>query len=230
MTKSTSAAAATIDLAAVAEELRTELGHCRGHLASAVVHALRVGDLLRQAKDHVAHGEWRAWLESNCALSERQAQKYMQLAEHRGELDQDDPDWPTKLTINGALRRLRKLLDRTEEAAPPPQVPAAQEKDDEDENSGNDAEVLKVHQQRCRRLKRFRPGGRPAKVDLPVIEAVDRNMEAFTREVVRLARKHGRSLCKKEELGDADSDFVAMVLFSKLESDPARYFAPQQAS
>jgi hypothetical protein len=158
----------------------------------------------------------------------------MQLAEHRAELDRDDPDWPTKLTINGALRQLRKLLDPSEAVASP-QTPAGGEEDDGDaddgedgdEDSNKDGEELKRHQQRCRRLKRFLPGGKPAKADFPVIEVVDKSLEAFIREVVGLARKHGQSLCKKEELQDTDGDFIAMVLFSKLDPDAAKYFAPQ---
>jgi hypothetical protein len=218
MTQPLSTTEVITDLAAVAAELRTELGYCRGHLASAVQHALRVGELLRQANEQVPHGEWR------------QSQKYMKLAAGRVELDKDDPDWHKTLTINGALRRLGKLLDRAEESTAQSPVSAAGE---EKEEVGTDKESptvqSKLHEQRCRRLKRFLTGGKLTKSDLPVMEAVDTTLETFTREVVRLARKQGQSLCKKEELEGADGDFVAMVLFSKLDTDAARCFAPQMS-
>jgi hypothetical protein len=41
--------------------------------------ALRLGELLLQAKAKVGHGKFKAWLERNCELSERSAQRYMAL-------------------------------------------------------------------------------------------------------------------------------------------------------
>jgi hypothetical protein len=43
--------------------------------------ALYLGDLLLQAKAKVGHGKFKRWLEKNCDLSERSAQRYMQLQE-----------------------------------------------------------------------------------------------------------------------------------------------------
>jgi hypothetical protein len=43
--------------------------------------ALRLGELLLQAKAKVGHGKFKAWLDRNCHLSERSAQRYMALKE-----------------------------------------------------------------------------------------------------------------------------------------------------
>ncbi len=52
------------------------------HNASATIahRAMRAGRALLEAKDLVAHGKWSAWLQSNCGLSGRTAQRYMQIA------------------------------------------------------------------------------------------------------------------------------------------------------
>lgn len=48
---------------------------------TAVQYAAKCGEKLIQAKATCAHGEWLPWLEVNCNLKERQARKYMRLAE-----------------------------------------------------------------------------------------------------------------------------------------------------
>jgi Protein of unknown function (DUF3102) len=49
-------------------------------------HAIAAGQLLVEAKELVAHGEWLPWLQANCRLSERQARTYMRLARNRHRL------------------------------------------------------------------------------------------------------------------------------------------------
>ena len=48
---------------------------------TAVQYAAKCGEKLIQAKAACAHGEWLPWLGENCTLKERQARKYMRLAE-----------------------------------------------------------------------------------------------------------------------------------------------------
>jgi hypothetical protein len=45
--------------------------------------AVAMGDLLNQAKNRMAHGNWSAWLQANCELSERTAQRYMSIADNK---------------------------------------------------------------------------------------------------------------------------------------------------
>jgi hypothetical protein len=51
--------------------------------ADAVKAAMDAGDALILAKEKVGHGDWMLWLEKNCALSDRTARVYMQLAQGR---------------------------------------------------------------------------------------------------------------------------------------------------
>ena len=50
-------------------------------MRTALGHACRAGDLLIEAKRQLGHGDWLPWLRQHCTdVSERTAQKYMQLA------------------------------------------------------------------------------------------------------------------------------------------------------
>jgi Protein of unknown function (DUF3102) len=68
----------------------------------AVLHAIRAGDLLLQAKARVGHGGWLPWLADNFPASTRTAQGYMRLARHR-----EDAQRLAHLGIAQALRALR---------------------------------------------------------------------------------------------------------------------------
>jgi Protein of unknown function (DUF3102) len=61
-------------LAVIADEVRIAL---RREIADVV----KIGELLKEAKDAAGHGNFRSWLKEECALSERTAQRYM--AVHR---------------------------------------------------------------------------------------------------------------------------------------------------
>jgi Protein of unknown function (DUF3102) len=52
-----------------------------------IVRAFRAGELLTKAKDGVPHGTWAVWLERNCKLPERTAQRYMRMHTKRGEIE-----------------------------------------------------------------------------------------------------------------------------------------------
>ena len=66
-------------LLALAQDIRA------GHRAAdesarmAIEHAQRTGDLLIEAKDLVPHGQWSEWLRRETGLSQRTAQRYMQI-------------------------------------------------------------------------------------------------------------------------------------------------------
>jgi hypothetical protein len=56
---------------------------------NALARAIEAGMLLIQAKaKYGQHGVWKSWLNANCELSERTAQRYMKLAEGRNKLEQ----------------------------------------------------------------------------------------------------------------------------------------------
>jgi len=75
-----------IELQEIASEIRSENDKIVCHARNMLESALRVGELLTQAKSLVRHGEWTQWIEENCRISSRQAQKYMQLYEGREQL------------------------------------------------------------------------------------------------------------------------------------------------
>jgi Protein of unknown function (DUF3102) len=72
-----------------------------------VQHALVAGELLTEAKGKIAHGRWLPWLEANCGLSERTAQRYMRLFNERGTLEANTTR-VSDLSIRGGLNLLAK--------------------------------------------------------------------------------------------------------------------------
>lgn len=45
--------------------------------ANVVSRAIKAGELLKEAKAKLPHGEWLSWLKKQCELSQRTAQRYM---------------------------------------------------------------------------------------------------------------------------------------------------------
>jgi len=67
-------------LPTLAEQINAEHQKWEAAARDALGHALKVGELLIEAKAQVTHGEWGAWVDENCAFSQRTAQLYMQVA------------------------------------------------------------------------------------------------------------------------------------------------------
>lgn len=65
---------------------------------SAVVHARDCGTTLLAAKAKLKHGEFGAWVRENCQFSERQAQRYMLIAQRWERLVQSELGADTKTT------------------------------------------------------------------------------------------------------------------------------------
>jgi DNA N-6-adenine-methyltransferase (Dam)/Protein of unknown function (DUF3102) len=85
---------------------RIEAEHQAVHRAArtALEHAAECGRLLIEAKSSVGHGGWLPWIEANLSFGERQAQKYMRLAQNTDALP--DANSNSHLTIDGALKLL----------------------------------------------------------------------------------------------------------------------------
>jgi hypothetical protein len=85
----------------LAARIRAEHEATASALRSGIQHAIAAGELLIEAKAQLPHGQWLPWLKDNCALSLRQAQKYMRLA-------RSSANTPLKahLTIDEALDAL----------------------------------------------------------------------------------------------------------------------------
>jgi hypothetical protein len=87
--------------------------------------AFPVGDALTQARAQVAPGQWAKWLKANCFLSRRTAELYMQLAQHREELEKRMVELPT-LSLRAAAQLIAKPKEAPKKKAPPPPKPALQ--------------------------------------------------------------------------------------------------------
>ena len=68
------------DLATLANEINDLHDRATEAARTAVEHDRECGELLIQAKDQIGHGGFLPWLEADCRVKPRQAQKYMKLA------------------------------------------------------------------------------------------------------------------------------------------------------
>jgi hypothetical protein len=89
---------------------------------NAIERASACGRLLIQAKARAGHGQWLAWVAAHLSFGDRQARKYMQLAQHRDQIGLENAD----LTLDGALALI--AVPRRETPAAPttasdPEVP-----------------------------------------------------------------------------------------------------------
>ena len=76
-----------------------------GSARSAIEHAVRCGQLLIEAKASIGHGGWLPWVKANLTFGDRQAQKYMRLADHSDQIRTES----SHLSINEALELARKF-------------------------------------------------------------------------------------------------------------------------
>jgi hypothetical protein len=74
-------------LSALAKNIRTEHAAAQTAMCLSVAHAFNCGAALIQAKAAVPSGMWFRWLWINCKLSKRTALRYIRIAKHRVEID-----------------------------------------------------------------------------------------------------------------------------------------------
>lgn len=99
---------------ALAGEINAAHAECEAAAHTSLQHAMRAGDLLRQVKDGLPHGEWGAWIKQHCTFSERLAQTYMRIAR---ELPKANPQRVADLSVREAVALISK--PKAEPAAPP---------------------------------------------------------------------------------------------------------------
>ena len=90
---------------------------------NAIERASACGRLLIQAKARAGHGQWLAWVAAHLSFGDRQARKYMQLAQYRDQIGLENAD----LTLDGALALIAAQRRETPAApmtASDPAVPA----------------------------------------------------------------------------------------------------------
>lgn len=99
------------ELDELAEQIRVEHEACEESAESAVMHAIRAGELLTEAKARVRRGEWLPWLAQNFAGTRQMASGYMRLYRHRDEME-------NAFSIRGALKELAEPRDAEQEKEP----------------------------------------------------------------------------------------------------------------
>jgi hypothetical protein len=109
----------TPSLADLAHTVRDGIESVNETMRNALRIAFTVGEALIAARQQVEPGYWGQWLKTNCSLSRRTAEVYVQLAQHRCELEQHIAEFP-----NLSLRAARKLITKplkatTQKKAPP---------------------------------------------------------------------------------------------------------------
>jgi hypothetical protein len=79
-------------------------------LGNALIAAMRAGDALIAARQHVPEGKWTQWVEDHCEISERTARAYIRVAQARPELE-DRQRVAGPLSFRAALEYLREPRD-----------------------------------------------------------------------------------------------------------------------
>jgi Protein of unknown function (DUF3102) len=101
-------------LIGLAARIRAEHKAASKALKASVVHAIKAGELLLEAKRTVAHGEWLGWLQANCEIPERTAQAYMRLARLPIEKRNAVADLPLRDALSAIRSRERQIADAEE--------------------------------------------------------------------------------------------------------------------
>jgi hypothetical protein len=97
------------------------------HAGTAITHALNVGEMLLQAKEACAHGQWLPWLRQNVSFSDRTAQGYMRLAS-RKEIRNDVADMSVRKALQYMATPRKSALedDLAASVGHPPRKPVTE--------------------------------------------------------------------------------------------------------
>jgi Protein of unknown function (DUF3102) len=97
----------TANLPELAGKINETVKAAESSAASAMQHAMQAGELLRQAKALVAHGDWLKWLTVNCTkVAPRTAQVYMRLSSKVPELPEANTQHVAYLPVREAIRAI----------------------------------------------------------------------------------------------------------------------------
>src|ERR1700730_11650310 len=99
-----------VDLPALARKINDNHRDILSNAKTMVTKAIAAGDALIAAKFAVEDGTWLRWVRENTTVSERTAQLWMQLAEHKRQLEVEARERGATIadqTMNEAIRSLR---------------------------------------------------------------------------------------------------------------------------
>jgi hypothetical protein len=101
------------ELAQLVARIKSDLAAVASAAQNVVEKAKVVGEDLIRAKDRVEHSKWKDWLTSNFALSQRSAERYMQLANGwtklQGKLDDKTRHGMANLSLNKAIALIAEV-------------------------------------------------------------------------------------------------------------------------
>ncbi|MCA1444707.1 DUF3102 domain-containing protein [Ensifer sp. IC4062] len=117
MTGQTNSAAV---LAGLAEEINAHADAQRACEMKGLMHVIRIGELLHEAKKVTPHGGFMAWVKANTKVSQRMAQMYMQIAADERVVGMIEHEYETvshltfrkAVELAGRHRREEKLVER----------------------------------------------------------------------------------------------------------------------
>lgn len=69
------------------QEIKKELSELNQSLKMSVQKAIKIGELLTQQKEYVGHGNFLSWIENNLDISDKTAEKYMKISDHRNKIE-----------------------------------------------------------------------------------------------------------------------------------------------
>ena len=106
----------SLSLDSLASAINAAHTRCERSYVTMLEDAKCAGELLLQAKSQLPHGQWTAWLSSNCAFSDRTAQRYMQIASSWDSL-QSKTDTVADLGVRMACEMIaqEKVFDKPDE-------------------------------------------------------------------------------------------------------------------
>jgi hypothetical protein len=101
--------ASTPDLAELEAQIKENHDLFLVSFRSSLGHALRVGQLLLQVKEHLGHGPFTGWVGSRCPFSVESARAYMRVARNLASVEEGSKrQFATGLTLTDVLKRLVK--------------------------------------------------------------------------------------------------------------------------
>jgi hypothetical protein len=107
-------------LTELADEINDAVEQADLAWGDALQHAIEAGEKLIEAKALCRHGEWLAWLDKHCTVSDRQSQKYMQLARNppsTADLTIDQAVAALPPRVNPKRKELEATVDEVEDVA-----------------------------------------------------------------------------------------------------------------
>ena len=107
------AANSAVVLADLAQEISQHEKSRRACEVKGIMHAIRMGELLIEAKKVAPHGAFRAWVQESTSVSQRMAQMYMKIAgdERIVEMIAREYETVSHLTLTQAVKLARQHKD-----------------------------------------------------------------------------------------------------------------------